>query len=63
MLAKILGPHRWVPCIIFIWGLITLCQAFLTSKGGFYATRFLLACGEVSHDVPVSEAFQCSDWP
>ncbi|OWZ56088.1 tartrate transporter [Cryptococcus neoformans 125.91] len=46
MLAKILGPHRWVPCIIFIWGLITLCQAFLTSKGGFYATRFLLACGE-----------------
>ncbi|WVQ80974.1 hypothetical protein IAT38_003081 [Cryptococcus sp. DSM 104549] len=46
MVAKAIGPHRWVPCIVFTWGLITLCQAFLTNKGGFYATRFLLASGE-----------------
>ncbi|KAK8845317.1 hypothetical protein IAR55_006030 [Kwoniella newhampshirensis] len=46
MLAKMFGPHRWVPCIMFVWGLLTLCQAFMTNKGGFYATRFLLASGE-----------------
>ncbi|WVQ76505.1 hypothetical protein IAR50_006174 [Cryptococcus sp. DSM 104548] len=46
MISKIIGPQRWVPCIIFTWGVITLCQAFLTSKSGFYATRFLLASGE-----------------
>ena len=46
IIAKALGPHRWVPCIVFVWGLITLCQAFMTSPSGFYATRFLLAAGE-----------------
>ncbi|WRT63477.1 uncharacterized protein IL334_000382 [Kwoniella shivajii] len=46
VIAKAVGVHRWVPFIIFTWGLITLCQAFMTSKGGFYATRFLLASGE-----------------
>ncbi|WWD06514.1 hypothetical protein V865_004605 [Kwoniella europaea PYCC6329] len=46
IIAKAIGPHRWVPVIIFIWGLLTLCQAFLKNKGGFYATRFLIASGE-----------------
>lgn len=32
-----------------IWGIVTLCQAFITGLSGFYATRFLLAAGEVSH--------------
>ncbi|TYJ52016.1 hypothetical protein B9479_007392 [Cryptococcus floricola] len=46
MVSKAIGPARWVPFIVFTWGLITLCQAFLTNRGGFYATRFLLASGE-----------------
>ncbi|ODO01805.1 tartrate transporter [Cryptococcus wingfieldii CBS 7118] len=46
MVSKAIGPQRWVPFIVFTWGLITLCQAFLTNRGGFYGTRFLLASGE-----------------
>lgn len=48
IVAKALGPNRWIPMIMVLWGLITLCQAFLHGKSGFYATRFLLAAGEVS---------------
>lgn len=48
VVAKALGPNRWIPCIMVIWGVITLSQAFLKTKSGFYATRFLLAAGEVS---------------
>ncbi|WVR03306.1 hypothetical protein IAU60_000297 [Kwoniella sp. DSM 27419] len=46
VIAKAVGPHRWVPFIMFVWGLITLCQAFMTNRAGFYITRFLLASGE-----------------
>lgn len=46
MVAKKVGPNRWIPCIMFLWGLITLCQAFIKNRSGFYATRFLLAAGE-----------------
>lgn len=47
VVAKALGPNRWIPVIMLIWGLVTLCQAFLKDASGFYATRFLLAAGEV----------------
>ena len=46
IVAKKFGPNRWIPVIMCIWGLVTLCQAFLKNKSGFYATRFLLAAGE-----------------
>ena len=48
IIAKAIGPQRWVPFIMFTWGLITLCQALMTNRAGFYVTRFLLASGEVS---------------
>ncbi|WVQ93891.1 hypothetical protein IAU59_000969 [Kwoniella sp. CBS 9459] len=46
IIAKAIGVQRWVPFIMFTWGLITLCQAFMTNRAGFYVTRFLLASGE-----------------
>ncbi|RSH94212.1 hypothetical protein EHS25_004015 [Saitozyma podzolica] len=46
VVAKALGPNRWIPVIMLIWGVVTLCQAFLKDASGFYATRFLLAAGE-----------------
>ena len=46
IIAKKVGPNRWIPFIMVIWGTITLCQAFIKDKSGFYATRFLLAAGE-----------------
>ena len=45
-MVKVLGTQRWIPTIMFVWGLITLCQAFLRNQAGFYATRFLLASAE-----------------
>jgi MFS family permease len=46
VLAKRYGPERWIPCIMVIWGTVTLCQAFIVNRAGFLATRFLLAAGE-----------------
>ena len=46
IIAKYFGPHRWIPVIMLLWGVITLSQAFITNRSGFYATRFLLAAGE-----------------
>lgn len=47
VIAKRVGPQRWIPIIMVIWGTVTFCQAFLKGVAGFYATRFLLAAGEV----------------
>lgn len=46
ILAKRYGPERWIPCIMVIWGSVTLFQAFIVNRQGFFATRFLLAAGE-----------------
>lgn len=43
---KRLGAHRWLPVLMFAWGLVTLCQMFLKDTASFYATRFLLATFE-----------------
>lgn len=43
---KRFGVHRWLPALMFAWGTVTWCQMFITSRSGFYATRFLLAACE-----------------
>lgn len=46
IVIKRFGANRWLPCLMFAWGLVTLCQMFITSRSSFYATRFLLATFE-----------------
>ncbi|GES57616.1 transporter [Aspergillus terreus] len=46
LISKKLGPDRWIPIQMFSWSLIAACQAFLTSKGGYYACRALLGLFE-----------------
>ncbi|RDW86678.1 putative transporter [Aspergillus mulundensis] len=46
LLSKKLGPDRWIPIQMFSWSLIAACQAFLKSKGGYYACRALLGLFE-----------------
>jgi MFS family permease len=62
VIAKRFGPNRWIPTIMVIWGLVTLCQAFVTGLGGFYATRFLLAAGEVSRRLKYSHSYFVLLW-
>ncbi|KAJ5306435.1 hypothetical protein N7508_005450 [Penicillium antarcticum] len=42
LLSKWFGPDRWIPFQMLSWSLVAACQAFIKSKGGFYATRALL---------------------
>lgn len=42
LLSKWLGPDRWIPVQMVSWSLIAACQAFIQSKGAFFATRALL---------------------
>ena len=42
LLSKWFGPDRWIPVQMVSWSLVAACQAFIKSKGGFYATRALL---------------------
>jgi MFS family permease len=46
ILIKRFGASRWLPSLMFAWGLVTICQIFIKNRGGFYATRFLLASFE-----------------
>jgi hypothetical protein len=46
LISKKLGPDRWIPIQMFSWSLIAACQAFLKSKGGYYACRALLGLFE-----------------
>lgn len=42
LLSKWIGPDRWIPIQMVTWSIIAACQAFIQSKGAFYATRALL---------------------
>lgn len=46
ILIKRLGAHRWLPILMFAWGIVTFCQMFIKSRPAFYALRFLLASFE-----------------
>ncbi|KAI9045632.1 putative transporter [Aspergillus affinis] len=46
LLSKKLGPDRWIPIQMFCWSLIAACQAFIKSKGGYFACRALLGLFE-----------------
>ena len=46
MVVKFLGAHIWLPAIMLAWGVVTICQAALQDKGGYYGTRFVLGMCE-----------------
>ncbi|KAL2002756.1 hypothetical protein VTN02DRAFT_6035 [Thermoascus thermophilus] len=46
LISKMVGPDRWIPIQMVSWSLIAACQAFLKSKGSFYACRALLGLFE-----------------
>ncbi|PWN52740.1 MFS general substrate transporter [Violaceomyces palustris] len=46
MMAKRIGPQRFLPLTVMIWGVITLGQAFITNHKQLYVTRFLVGTFE-----------------
>lgn len=45
-LTKMLGPGRWIPLMAFLFGLLSLANAFVTNFGSAVAVRFLLGVAE-----------------
>ncbi|KAL5478948.1 hypothetical protein ACEPAI_2235 [Sanghuangporus weigelae] len=37
VIAKIAGPSRWIPILMFSWGLVTLAHALIQDKAGYLA--------------------------
>lgn len=42
LISKKLGPDNWIPIQMVSWSIVASCQAFLTGRGSFFATRCLL---------------------
>ncbi|KAK2732808.1 allantoate permease [Colletotrichum kahawae] len=42
LISKKLGADRWIPIITVGWSITAGCQAFLSSRAGFYAIKALL---------------------
>ncbi|EQB45872.1 hypothetical protein CGLO_15183 [Colletotrichum gloeosporioides Cg-14] len=42
LISKKLGADRWIPTIMVGWSITAGCQAFLSSRAGFYAIKALL---------------------
>lgn len=40
------GFQRWLPLLMMFWGIVSLFQAFMTNRTGFYLTRFLIGACE-----------------
>ena len=47
LISKKLGPDRWIPTQISLWSIVAMCQAALSGKRSFWATRALLGILEV----------------
>ncbi|KAG1057143.1 hypothetical protein G6F46_001022 [Rhizopus delemar] len=44
--AKWIGPHRWIPFLMFSWAIVTWGHVFLHNYSGFLAIRFFIALTE-----------------
>jgi len=46
IMAKIIGPARWIPILMFAWGLVTAAHALITNKAGYLTVRSFIALTE-----------------
>ncbi|TFK33567.1 MFS general substrate transporter [Crucibulum laeve] len=46
VIAKIAGPARWIPTLMFAWGLVTLAHALIKDKAGYLTVRCFIAITE-----------------
>lgn len=46
MISKRLGPERFLPATMVLWGIVTWCQIFVKNAAGLYAARFFVGALE-----------------
>ncbi|KAH6647168.1 major facilitator superfamily domain-containing protein [Truncatella angustata] len=46
VISKYIGPERFLPITMFLWGIATWSQVFLTSSSGLLAARFFIGALE-----------------
>ncbi|KAF7335238.1 MFS general substrate transporter [Mycena sanguinolenta] len=46
VMAKIFGPARWIPILMFAWGLVTMSHALIKDRGGYITVRIFIAVTE-----------------
>ncbi|PBK68460.1 MFS general substrate transporter [Armillaria solidipes] len=46
VISKIVGPARWIPVLMFAWGLVTMAHALITNRGGYLTVRCMIALTE-----------------
>ncbi|KAJ6560144.1 MFS general substrate transporter [Mycena capillaripes] len=46
VMAKIVGPSRWIPFLMFAWGLVTMSHALIKDKAGYLTVRIFIAITE-----------------
>jgi len=46
MISRYMGPERFLPITMFLWGIVTWSQVFLKNATGLYVTRFLIGALE-----------------
>ncbi|KAG8849977.1 hypothetical protein FRB96_000582 [Tulasnella sp. 330] len=46
LVTRKLGPNRHLPTLVFLWGIITICQGAVKNYGGFVTIRFMLGLVE-----------------
>ncbi|KAK7062360.1 major facilitator superfamily domain-containing protein, partial [Favolaschia claudopus] len=46
VMAKIVGPARWIPILMFAWGLVTMAHALIKDKAGYLTVRVFIAITE-----------------
>ncbi|KAM7184312.1 putative transporter [Naviculisporaceae sp. PSN 640] len=56
------GPERWIPIIMFAWGVLTISQAFLNGRASLLATRMLIGAFEAGF-YPTAVAYLATFYP
>ncbi|KAJ7919581.1 MFS general substrate transporter [Mycena leptocephala] len=46
VMAKIVGPAKWIPILMFAWGLVTMAHALIKDKAGYLTVRVFIAITE-----------------
>ncbi|KAJ7265347.1 MFS general substrate transporter [Mycena haematopus] len=46
VMAKIVGPARWIPILMFAWGLVTMSHALIKDRAGYITVRIFIAITE-----------------